>query len=315
MHLPVAIREKTEEMALRVPRAVLMRAAERLSAQYRERQSTRQVDLGAEELVAAYLVTRFPATYAAAFAVFEECRARLAGEVASVVDLGAGCGAAAMAARAVFGAAAVELIESNVAMMAAGRELLPEGVWRRGSLGESAIPAADLVIANYALGELREGDRERVVERAWKAARVLVVVEAGSSAGFAVVRGIRDRLLGEGARMIAPCPGEASCPVAEGDWCHFGARLERSALHRQAKQGTLSYEDEKYSYVVLAKGEGARAAGRVIRRPVHQPGLVELMVCDGAKVVREQVRKKDKEKFRAARHAAWGGEWPAGERG
>ncbi len=214
-----------------------------------------------------------------------------------------------------FGAAAVELIESSVAMVAAGRELLPEGVWRRGSLGESAIPAADLVIANYALGELREGDRERVVERAWKAARVLVVVEAGSSAGFAVVRGIRDRLLGEGARMIAPCPGEASCPVAEGDWCHFGARLERSALHRQAKQGTLSYEDEKYSYVVLAKGEGARAAGRVIRRPVHQPGLVELMVCDGAKVVREQVRKKDKEKFRAARHAAWGGEWPAGERG
>ena len=59
------------------------------------------------------------------------------------------------------------------------------------------------------------------------------------------------------------------------DWCHFAARVNRSALHRRLKEGQLGYEDEKYSYVAAAAtGHLARpASGRIVRHPVFRKGI------------------------------------------
>ena len=150
-------------------------------------------------------------------------------------------------------------------------------------------------------------DPASAASRLWQAARVaLVLIEPGTPRGFSLIRTVRAGLLAAGAHMLAPCPAGTACPVADPDWCHFAARVERSSLHRRVKGGELGYEDEKFSYVALARQAVEPPASRIVRRPRQQPGLIVLETCtpDGLQTVR--VSKRDSERFRAARHAAWG---------
>jgi ribosomal protein RSM22 (predicted rRNA methylase) len=106
--------------------------------------------------------------------------------------------------------------------------------------------------------------------------------------------------------MIAPCPAETACPIADPDWCHFAARVERSSLHRRVKGGELGYEDEKFSYVALARQPVDLPAARIVRHPHHYPGLIEIETCTAAGLRFERITKRDRDRFRAARKAAWG---------
>src|SRR5664280_688181 len=99
-----------------------------------------------------------------------------------------------------------------------------------------------------------------------------VAIEPGTPKGFTLIRKIRAELLEAGARMVAPCPMEVPCPMADPDWCHFAARVERSSMHRRLKNAELGYEDEKFSYVAVAREPVEPAGARVIRRPRHHPG-------------------------------------------
>ncbi len=74
------------------------------------------------------------------------------------------------------------------------------------------------------------------------------------------------------------------------------------------KGASLSYEDEKFSYVAFTREDCGRAAGRIVRRPEHKPGLIQLTVCRGNCVTRERVARSSPH-FRAARRARWGDAW------
>ena len=314
MRLPERIQNLIDQRAASLPQAALEQASVTLSAHYREGRATAALGLSAEERVVSYLVTRLPATFAAAAAVMEVVHRRLGGiRVSSVLDLGAGTGAATLAAREVFPELAdATLVEPDPALAAAGKLALPGDRWIEGNLLDVASPEThDLVIASYALGELPPSERAVAVSRAWQAARVaLVVIEPGTTRGFTLVRDIRDRLLKQGARMIAPCPTDDACPIISPDWCHFAARVERSSLHRRMKKGALSYEDEKFSYVALARAFAGRAPGRVIRRPAAHTGWVELTICANGGIHQERVSRKQGATYRAARKANWGDAWP-----
>jgi ribosomal protein RSM22 (predicted rRNA methylase) len=250
-----------------------------------------------------------PATYAAAEAVLREIKLRLGDqEIASVLDVGAGTGAAALAAQECFAPSRITLLERTPAMAAVARTFLPEADIRMDDFARpESFPPHDLVIAAYALGETGALD---ALPRLWRAARVaLVVIEPGSPAGFAFVREVRSRLMGDGGHMVAPCPTEGPCPVGEGDWCHFAARVERTGLHRRLKNAELNYEDEKFSYVAVARDTVTPAPGRIVRRPVHQPGLIVLETCTTRGIETVQARKRDRDVFRAARRAGWGEAW------
>lgn len=317
MQLPPEIVQFIEDRAERVPARELREACAALSAHYRRRGPTAGLRLRPEAAAAAYLLMRFPATYAAAHAALAELKARLGGvEPASCLDLGAGPGAASLAARALFPQLTqCTLIERLETMREAARGLLTGVRFLAGDLNSyDDYPEHDLVLAAYALGELPERPRQAVLARAWRATRVaLVVIEPGSPAGFSVVRQAREWLLEAGARLAAPCPAEGPCPMAADDWCHFAARLERTSLLRRMKAAKLSYEDEKFSYVAACRRDVSRAPARIVRRPEHAPGLVQLVLCDGARIRRELVTRRGS-LYKSARKSAWGDPWPPDEK-
>lgn len=77
-------------------------------------------------------------------------------------------------------------------------------------------------------------------------------------------------------------------------------------MHRRLKDAELGYEDEKFSYVALAREEAPLAQARVVRRPQHRPGLIVLNTCTTNGLRTERVTKRDHEAFRRARKAGWG---------
>jgi ribosomal protein RSM22 (predicted rRNA methylase) len=168
------------------------------------------------------------------------------------------------------------------------------------------LPPHDLVMAAYSLGEIGEP----LAARLWQAARVaLVAIEPGTPRGYALILKARQELLEAGAHMVAPCPAATPCPLAAPDWCHFAARVERSSMHRRIKDAELGYEDEKFSYVAVAREPVELPAARIIWRPQQRPGLIVLETCAPAGVESVHAPRSDRETFRAARKASWGAAW------
>lgn len=300
MHLPEDIRLQIEDRAEAVGLAALRRAAGELSEAYR---SGRTAALDTSERVAGYIVTRLPATYAAAFRVLREVALRLGKPVESVLDVGAGTGAASLAARECLAPQRLTLIERNRGMAEAAREFLPGAeIVCQDFTRLRALPPHDVVIAAYSLGESRVA-----LGHLWEAARMaVVVIEPGTPRGFSLIRELRSGLIAAGARLIAPCPAAGPCPAVEPDWCHFAARVERSSWHRRVKEAALNYEDEKFSYIAAGREPVLLPEARVVRRPQHQPGLIVLETCTPRGLETLRIGKRDRERFRAARHCAWG---------
>jgi len=307
VQLPDGVARIVDERASAISLPALAQAAAELSEAYRGGRAARVTPA---ERLAAYLVTRMPATYAAAYAVLGEVQRQLAGRpIGSILDLGAGTGAAALAARHWFPEARLSLIEREAALAETARLWLPEAeIVTQDFTRRDPLPPHDLVLAAYALGECQPpASANPMAARIWSAARVaLVVIEPGTPRRFASIRKIRADLLAAGAHMLAPCPAETACPMQDPDWCHFAARIERTSLHRKLKGGALGYEDEKYSYIALAREPVELPPARILRHPQHRPGLIAIETCrpEGLRTVR--VTKRDRDRFRQARHAKVG---------
>jgi ribosomal protein RSM22 (predicted rRNA methylase) len=303
VQLPEEVRRKIDERAASVGFPALKRAAAEISNAYRE---GRALPLETPERIAAYLVTRMPATYAAADAVLREVSNRLgSATVESVLDAGAGSGSASLAAKRWLQPNRLTLLERDAAMASFARDLLPDAEIQLEDFARTAKFAAhDIVIASYALGE---APAAHVISRLWEAARLaFIVIEPGTPRGFALIREIRSRVLAAGAHMLAPCPRVDACPIIDPDWCHFAARVERTSLHRRVKEAELNYEDEKFSYVAVAREVVPLPAARIVRRPLHRPGLITLETCTPQGFQTVRATKRDREMFRDARRADWG---------
>jgi ribosomal protein RSM22 (predicted rRNA methylase) len=277
---------------------------ERLNATYRGDDRARAAST--RGAVAAYLAYRAPATYAAAAAVFRQVALQRPGwQPRSLLDVGAGPGVAAWAAREAWPSLEeLSLVEIEPEMLAAGRELLPEGRWLAGDVSTECGPA-DLVVSSYVLGEL--ADVEETAALLWeRATDTIAFVEPGTPAGHGRTLAARAAVIGAGGSTVAPCPHDLPCPLPAGDWCHFATRLPRSKLHRRAKGVELGYEDEKYSYAVLSRVPVATAAARIIRQPQVRSGHVHLVTSEPDGIHRRTVSRKQGAAYREARGAGWG---------
>lgn len=321
MPLPPSLQRAIEAESSQYPARALNQAAAALSAAYRAGGTGNPVFITSNLHRLAYAAVRLPATYAAAHAVLAEVRRRWTGPPpASLLDLGAGPGTAAWAAAAVFAElGSATLFEADEGLIALGKRLgqageqplLAAAQWGRGDLRLPApLAVHDLVVSSYALGELREEEASKAVRSAWAATgQVLVLLEPGTVRGFALLRRLREELIGAGGQVLAPCPHQQACPLPAGDWCHFSARLERSRLHQRLKEGALGYEDEKYAYVAVARPPVAPAPSRILRHPLRHAGHTELQLCTPAGLQRLTVTRSQKAAWRQARKAAWGEAW------
>ncbi|MEU6032668.1 small ribosomal subunit Rsm22 family protein [Streptomyces tauricus] len=304
-----------------LPPKAAAQAVDRLIANYRGTTPTDTPILRDRADVAAYAAYRMPATFEAVRAALDAF-ADVVPEWApgSHVDVGGGTGAATWAVNATWpGERPVTVLDWAEPALVLGRELaaaspqLRSAEWRRARIGaQLALPAADLVTVSYVLGELTEDGRAAVVDAAVAAGRAVVIIEPGTPDGYARVIAARDRLIGAGFSVAAPCPHSATCPIVPGeDWCHFSARVSRSSLHRQVKGGSLAYEDEKFSYVAVTREPVAPVASRVVRRPQIRKGQVLLDLCEvGGGLRRSTVTKRQGLLYKAARDAEWGDGWP-----
>ncbi|HKX31644.1 MAG TPA: small ribosomal subunit Rsm22 family protein, partial [Blastocatellia bacterium] len=272
MQLPLSLRNAIEQEILKLGTGPLTKAAAELSERYRRPSRPAHPEgqfITGEAQRLAYLAVRMPATFAAAHAVLSEVR-RLApegrpeGRVESLLDLGAGTGAASWAAAELFpDLQRCTLIEQDRQLIELGRRLaessespaLKSGHWQQLAFPtKTVLPPHDLVICSYVLGEIGERELGGLLDSAWQAAsRFLVIIEPGTRRGFELIRTARETLLRLGGRTLAPCPHQNACPMPADDWCHFSRRVERSSLHRRLKGAELGYEDEKFSYVAVTR--------------------------------------------------------------
>ena len=301
-----------------VSRKDLEQRAARISAAYRDGGTSAGIVNEADAL--AYLVTRCPATYAAMQAVFARIAEAMPGfSPLSLLDVGAGPGTAAWAARDAWPAlAAVTMIEPNAVFRGLAAKLLPDATLIAGDLGMTK-PRADLVTASYVLAELPERAAAGTARDLWTAAaQMLVLVEPGTPDGFARIRAARAALIEAGGHVAAPCTHDNPCPMTgsvgasrsdknQADWCHFSERLQRSRDHMIAKGAKVPFEDERYAYVAVSRVPVMdREAARIIKPVMEAKPGITLPLCDASGLRNQFVARRDKEAFRAIRKKEWG---------
>jgi ribosomal protein RSM22 (predicted rRNA methylase) len=287
--------------------------SDRISEHYRRAGSSQGV-VGSSSDAVAYALSRMPATYAAVSRVLGEVIERAPGfEPRTLLDAACGPGTAAWAADGSFDGLAKTLFDHNQQFIELARwigdETKSAAEIERNDLTRFDLGRRfDLVTCAYALTELADLQVEAVGERLWAHADgVLVIVEPGRPRDYQRLMAVRARLVALGGVVLAPCPHDHACPLVEPDWCHFSVRLSRSRDHMRMKGGTLGYEDEKFSYLVVARpGIGSRTPARVIKPAEENKFSVSLPLCTQAGTEVRVVGSRDKVAFKAARNLGWG---------
>jgi ribosomal protein RSM22 (predicted rRNA methylase) len=314
--LPHSLRSRLEALAEGRSGRVLSERSAAISEHYRAfRPSSGQIAAGDDAL--AYAMSRMPATYAAVLSALDAADARLVDfSPRTLFDAGAGPGTASWAALSQWpDIGAVTMMDHSPDFLKLARGLMPEAEVLRSDLlgaplGERTF---DLVTAGYVLTELADERLQAAVEALWaRAEGLLVIVEPGRPRDYERLMRVRDLLIAAGGQVVAPCPHEKACPLPEGDWCHFSVRLQRSREHMRMKGAVLPYEDEKFSYLAVARPGIALhpAQSRIIAPAERSKFAIELPLCTENGLQRLSIAKRDPERFRIARKLDWGDVWP-----
>ncbi len=321
--LPPALAAALDAALTGVPRKGLAVSAQKMSAGYRQGQTSRAIV--SPEDASAYAVARMPATYAACAAVFARLREAMPDlSPATMIDVGAGTGAASWAAVTAWPQIeALTMLDHNPALRTLARRLAQDGP--PALAGAEILSAdlgsldaeADLIVASYVLAELPEDKAAMAAADLWRwAGQALVLVEPGTPQGFARIRAARAALIAAGAHVAAPCTHDKACPMArgvgegqsdqnQGDWCHFSQRLPRSRDHMLLKDASVPFEDERYAYVAVTR-ESVALGARILAPPLEtKPGLT-FKLCDETGLRAQFVAARDKEEYRRVRKKTWG---------
>ncbi len=306
LELAAAIAQRLEG----VSRKELAARAEAFSKAYRGGGTSRGI---ADELdVLAYLIARLPATYAAVTAAFEAVRETLPDFAPkTLLDVGAGTGAASWAAKQMWPLEAATMLDHNSHFLETARTLWgrPDANFVSGDLSAAnGQGKADLVVASYVLAELPEERAAKIACDLWSATTgTLVLVEPGTPQGFARIRAAREALIGEGARIAAPCTHDKPCPMQAPDWCHFSQRLPRSRDHMLAKDASVPFEDERFSYVAATREPLPPVnRARIIAQPEETKAGIAFPLCDDNGLHKANLNRRDKAIFNLLKKAKWG---------
>lgn len=167
------------------------------------------------------------------------------------------------------------------------------------------LPEADLVIVGQVLSELdTELDPTARIEKhaafvsdllrdSVAGGGALVIVEPALRDRTRHLHAVRDRLLGKGATVFAPCLHAELCPALakEDDWCHEDVAVDLPPwLVPLARAAGLRFQGLTFSHLVLRKDEGRlvtrlREGGlrlRVVSDVMRTKGKTEIFACTSA---------------------------------
>jgi ribosomal protein RSM22 (predicted rRNA methylase) len=196
------------------------------------------------------------------------------GQPRRVLDLGAGTGAAGRAVRGCFG----EDVELVAVDRVPGPGILVADLLR-GVRPVGVSGRFDLIVAAHLLNELDlDLDGRARLVAGWcrdllEPDGMCIVIEPALRETARALLGVRDRLLGAGLRVAAPCFCQAACPALQRDrdWCHDSAEVLVAGRSRV-----------DFSYLVLRRSVAAAGdAGRyrVVSDPIKDKGRLRFFVC------------------------------------
>ena len=321
---PAVLENEIARLSQTIPPSQLMSQAASLSKHYRESmfggtRPTVQGDLAA----LGYSVIIMPATYAQLTGAMLAVKQRVPNwQPTSLLDLGSGPGTALWAAQEQWPTLQkMVALEKEPAFIKLGQQLakvsqaeaIRNTVWKkadlRGMTGLGSAETYDLVILGHVVNEMDPALQQAVVSYAWqRCSGLLLIVEPGTSVAFPIVKDMREYLLTQGAKTIAPCAHDNPCPLnTEKDWCHFPQRIIRPSFQRRAKGGTANWEESKFSYAAMARFPVEHEIwGRLIHQPNVQKGLVQLTVSSQEGIVQPVALKRHKDQFREWSDYKWG---------
>lgn len=317
MEFPAELRCEIEQLLSQENTADMSAAAEGISRRYRENDGSGRRMVSSRRDILAYAAVRMPATFGAVCRSLQltlECVPEERRDFQTVLDIGAGTGAASIAAALTAECSEIRCIEREPEMMALGE--LFTGIcgvpaqWSRGDITEGISGKAELVLCSYCLNELTQSDRRNAVKQLWDSTQsLLLIIEPGTPEGWSHMMEIRRQLIDMGGHIAAPCPSQGECPLGGGDWCHFTERIQRSRMHKRLKGGDVPYEDEKFCFIAASREPAEPCGARVLRHPLTESGRITLELCTPAGRERRMVTKKSPQ-FKAARKAESGSGFP-----
>jgi ribosomal protein RSM22 (predicted rRNA methylase) len=196
------------------------------------------------------------------------------GQPRRVLDLGAGTGAAGRAVRGYFG----EDVELVAVDRVPGPGILVADLLR-GVRPAGVSGRFDLIVSAHLLNELGlDLDGRARLVAGWcrdllEPDGTCVVIEPALRETARALLGVRDRLLGAGLRVAAPCFCQTACPALQRDrdWCHDSAEVLVAGRSRV-----------DFSYLVLRRSVAAAADPgryRVVSDPIKDKGRLRFFVC------------------------------------
>lgn len=304
MQFPKNIEEKVLALIDGQKLKNLKEKREHLTTKYKEQsgQSKSLIESGDDSLI--YAVSRMPATYVVLNSLINTlARQGLIGEIERVFDVGSGTGAGWFAIKDYDESIDCTMFERDKNMADIAKKLTDVQPVRFDLLKDNIEQTADLVLSSYVLSELTESDRIFATRKLAKMSdKYLLIVDTGTPKTYEEFMKLVPILEKEGYFVVAPCKTK-KCSL-ENDYCQFFARVERSAILRASKGAELSYEDEKYFYLLLSKEKTDVQGNRVIRRPKFAPNLVEHTLCSSDGVIKKVYTKREKELFKKAKKAS-----------
>ena len=230
-----------------------------------------------------------PATYGAVHPALSSALAalgeggRLPRGPLSLLDLGAGTGAASWAAAGLLELSSISCLEYAPSMEAVGKSLMRRGEgplkgarWKRADLASQPIgEEADVVIASYMLNELEQSAGLRAAEKAWQAAgKLLLLVEPGTPEGYGVLRGIREALLRRGPMCWRPARTGKHALSRRGSGAIFPAGSSAAACTKWPRAGKPPMRTK-----IRLPGPFQRAGSPAGGRPGAAPSLYGEGLC------------------------------------
>ena len=306
MKIPELLENEIEEKLNHIKLTELKQYASKLSEKYMYQERTGDTLLNTEIEALAYSIMRMPATYGAVYSALKHTLERIEGNIQSVLDIGAGTGAATWAISELLETKNMQCFEREQVMLELGKSFMSQNPklkdvsWDYMDIVEDKLDTkADLVVTSYMLNEIKPENRKSVIDKLIKSSNhIVLMIEPGTPEGFKNIKEVQKIAIENGLHIIAPCTFQGICPLPDDDWCHSIVRMERTKVHKVLKNADLPYEDEKFSYIAISKENYNNMGIRILRHPMIEKGKVTLKVCHNGKIEEMVVTKKDKELFK-----------------